>query len=117
MKLIQILSIFGAILTAVIIFLLSSISHDPAPQIEIPFKSIAYHFIIFFILALFLAMSFKSPQKYTLLAMSFLAIGYAVTDEFHQLFVPGRVASITDWLIDSIGVVIANIVYFIRTRN
>ncbi len=49
--------------------------------------------------------------------MILLAMWYAATDEFHQLFVPSRVASINDWLIDSIGILTANIAYFIRARN
>ncbi len=34
---------------------------------------------------------------------SFLAILYAVTDEFHQRFVPGRTGALTDVLIDASG--------------
>lgn len=38
------------------------------------------------------------------IAVSFLsAAGYAATDEFHQLFVPGRGCRVTDVLIDSLG--------------
>ena len=36
-----------------------------------------------------------------------LASGYAATDEYHQTFVSGRVGSVTDWAIDTAGVVIA----------
>lgn len=32
-----------------------------------------------------------------------IASAYAVTDEIHQLFVEGRVCSISDWFIDSLG--------------
>jgi VanZ family protein len=34
-----------------------------------------------------------------------IAVGYAVTDEFHQMFVPGRSAQLSDLLADAIGVV------------
>jgi len=107
----------GAILVAGIIFYLSSLPNDPAPQIDIPLKAIAYHFIIFFLLAVFLLGSFKNPGKDTLTAVVLLALWYAATDEFHQLFVPGRVASAKDWAIDSLGVISANILYFIRIKN
>lgn len=33
----------------------------------------------------------------------FITVGYACTDEFHQVFVPGRAGRITDVMIDSIG--------------
>lgn len=39
--------------------------------------------------------------------------GYAVTDEVHQLFVPGRSGQITDVMIDASGVVLGACVYFV----
>lgn len=38
---------------------------------------------------------------------------YAMTDEFHQLFVPGRAGRIGDVLIDSIGVMIGFFVFIV----
>ena len=34
-----------------------------------------------------------------------IAVGYAVTDEVHQMFVPGRSAELNDLLADAMGVV------------
>ncbi|MFR1872919.1 MAG: VanZ family protein [Coprococcus sp.] len=47
---------------------------------------------------------------------------YAVTDEIHQLFVPGRSGQITDVILDSCGgligaVLSATILYLIRKRK
>lgn len=39
---------------------------------------------------------------------------YACTDEFHQLFVPGRAGMVTDVLIDSIGVTLISIFLLLR---
>ena len=39
-----------------------------------------------------------------------MTICYAATDEFHQLFVPGRAGMVTDVLIDSIGVTIMTLI-------
>ena len=36
-----------------------------------------------------------------------LASGYAASDEYHQTFVSGRVGSVTDWAIDTAGVLLA----------
>ncbi len=36
-----------------------------------------------------------------------IAIGYAITDEFHQTFVDGRHAALRDVLIDTAGVLVA----------
>jgi VanZ family protein len=46
-----------------------------------------------------------NPKKQIILA-SLLGIMYAVTDEIHQLFVPGRSGQFKDVCIDSIGVVL-----------
>ena len=35
-----------------------------------------------------------------------IAGGYAATDEFHQIFVPGRSADVNDLLADTVGVVL-----------
>ena len=35
-----------------------------------------------------------------------IAVGYAATDEFHQMFVPGRSADVNDLLADTVGVVL-----------
>ena len=43
-----------------------------------------------------------------------LGSAYAVTDELHQAFVPGREASPVDWLIDAVGVV-AGVVLLARS--
>jgi VanZ family protein len=40
-----------------------------------------------------------------------LGSAYAVTDELHQAFVPGRQASPLDWLIDTVGVAVGVLLY------
>jgi VanZ family protein len=35
-----------------------------------------------------------------------LGVAYAISDELHQLFVPGRVGSVWDVLIDAVGVAV-----------
>lgn len=34
------------------------------------------------------------------------ASAYAATDEIHQLFIPGRSGQFTDWIIDSVGILL-----------
>ena len=48
------------------------------------------------------------------LAIVFL---YACTDEFHQLFVPGRAGRFTDVLIDCFGVTVVTLVCLMRQRS
>lgn len=40
-------------------------------------------------------------------AAAALASVYAATDELHQLFTPGRIADVRDWLADTAGAVLA----------
>jgi VanZ family protein len=46
-----------------------------------------------------------------------LAIAYALSDEYHQSFVPSRTASIYDSLIDSVGALIALTIIWFRQRK
>lgn len=41
-----------------------------------------------------------------------IGLFYAISDEVHQLFVPGREASIFDVLIDTTGIVVAQVVIY-----
>ena len=65
----------------------------------------------------------KSRKIKQIVVMSVLSTAlYAVTDEIHQLFVPGRSGQITDVILDSCGgligaVLSATILYLIRKRK
>ncbi len=48
----------------------------------------------------------RSPQQSLQIAL-FISILFAMTDEFHQRFVPGRTSLITDVLIDCLGASLA----------
>lgn len=45
-----------------------------------------------------------------------IGILYAASDEFHQLFVPGRSGQITDVLIDSVGVILGILMFCLCRR-
>lgn len=48
-----------------------------------------------------------------ILASAVFASFYSATDEFHQLFTPGRDSSVLDWFADTIGSSIGAVVYWI----
>jgi len=81
----------------------------------------AGHFIEFFILSLFLLRGVRGEQRgWTLrwaLASIALAAAYAALDEFHQAFVPGRVASPGDVLIDTAGAAFAQLAAALLSRR
>ena len=83
------------------------------------------HFIAYMILGILvgaLVLNFLNIEKQFLLAWGVCVI-YAMSDEFHQLFVPGRTCKLTDVLIDSSGsllgicIVIIFVNQFKKLRN
>jgi VanZ family protein len=92
---------------ALLIFVLSSIPGAAFP----PSKLLSYdklvHAAVYAVLGAFcyLAASRKWPRKASVLVLisGAMATAYGFTDEFHQLFVPGRAADLRDVLADSIG--------------
>ena len=62
----------------------------------------------------------KDFKKTGILSFLFSVI-YASSDEFHQIFVPGRDGNIIDVLIDSsgalVGILISSIIYFLIIKK
>lgn len=105
--------IVSSILWMAAIFTLSSIPdlRSDLPSIwDLIFRKIA-HATEFGILTFLYTKSFALARRSHTLIVAFLSILYAVTDEMHQSFVPGRVGAWTDVVIDSMGVV----AYFLTT--
>jgi VanZ family protein len=71
--------------------------------------SILYHLGIFFAFTFFLSLSLnkKKIDNKTIAAIILISLAYATSDEFHQLFVPGRFASLKDVITDLIGSLLA----------
>ena len=70
--------------------------------------SVAGHFCEYVVFGalLFVALHVTRPaarRGMLMLAAIALASAYGVTDEFHQLFVPGRFCDPADWLTDTLG--------------
>ena len=82
----------------------------------------AGHLTEYAILATFAARAFRTSshallRRHWLWISLLLAIAYALTDEFHQSFVPSRTASIYDSLIDSVGALIGLMIIWLRLRK
>lgn len=78
------------------------------------------HFLEFTGLSLLINISLRQTRgKCMPLIAAALASAYAVTDELHQLFVPGRSCQISDWAIDSCGAILGSaafmLLYFIAS--
>jgi VanZ family protein len=105
------------LIIACIIFYVSSWTAESIGQPIWSWQATAYHFVAFFFLCAFMMISLVSGK---LKRKQFIAIGlllclaYAVSDEFHQHFVPGRSCSISDFFIDSAGIYLACLIYCAR---
>ncbi len=107
------------IFIVIIIFYVSSLTFPPgAPSFG--WETIAYHFYAFLFLAAFLLISLtrgKIENKKFIFIAIIIAMVYGVSDEIHQLFVPGRACSFSDFLIDSAGILFATILYLLLRFN
>ncbi|MBN2014895.1 MAG: VanZ family protein [Candidatus Altiarchaeota archaeon] len=99
-----------------LIFLLSSMPRLPQPLPFTTYSQIIEHVGEYAVLGFLLSMSLRSKRegvkKKTLLFAVLIASLYGVSDEFHQFFVPGRVASVFDVFADVVGSILG--VFFRR---
>jgi len=114
---------FALLLTTLIvieIFCFSAIPGIEAPKTGLNLTT-TYHFVIFFLLNFFILISVIGKKKIKIKYILFsiiISIIFAILDEIHQLFVPMRLATIKDVLIDSLGIFISTLVYtYIKSKN
>jgi len=112
-------AIILTLLIALEIFYFSSIS-GTSYQVGTELIPIIYHLVVFFLFNFFLLVSIKGNKKikisYIIIALS-ISIIYALSDEFHQIFIPFRNPSIQDILIDTIGIFLSTILVFYTRKN
>jgi VanZ family protein len=99
------------IIIAILIFYISSLSFTSGSG-GTSYNAIIYHILAFFSLTFFILISTIKGKNlnYLLLAIS-ISFLYAISDEIHQLFVPGRSGNLQDLFFDSIGILFAFIFY------
>jgi len=96
-----------------VIFGFSSLNSQQIPNLgglDTIFKKSA-HAVGYALLALAYLRGIGLRRRWALPIAWFLAIVYAFSDEFHQSFVSGRGARVTDVMIDSIGALIGLVIY------
>ena len=84
-----------------------------------PVRKLA-HATLYFILAIILLLAFNAKRntspKYVIIVLA-ICIIYAMIDEFHQIFVPGRAGMFVDCFIDTLGAAIACMIYRAFSRK
>jgi len=106
-----------------VIYFFSSIPNLRIEQIgifDLIFRKIT-HLVEFAVLSILFFRAFKKSSgkdsNRWLIWSGFLSIVYAVSDEYHQYFVPGRCPAFRDVMIDSIGAVGGVILYRYFKKN
>lgn len=96
-------------------------SSVPGSEIEthgISIISITYHFTIFFLFSFFIQSSFKDTSKKNITITIIITTIYAILDEIHQIFVPGRYPGIEDVLTDTSGIFTGILIaIYIKTKS
>ena len=102
-----------SLIIAVAIFVLSAQAKLPIPvSVSFPYFDKLLHAIAFGSFAFAFSYWF-SNEKFTVRPVQYFLIvcavtaAYGVTDEVHQIFVPGRDASVYDWFADCTGAALA----------
>ena len=91
-----------------LITLLSHVPQDDIPKSDLDSIDYPFHFAEYSILGFLLFRSITSDELLTFhpfYGSLLIGISFAILDEFHQSFVPGRHMSSTDVLFDSLGIV------------
>ena len=108
-----------------LIFAISSMKQPPLPMPEFEWLTIdkLYHFIEYAILGGLLARAFLKakpsvvPSKLIWGLAAMLSILYGASDEWHQTFVPGRLATLADWVADALGSIAGVLVVYLYYRS
>jgi VanZ family protein len=90
-------------LWAALILVLTSVPHPPVVGPDNSDKAV--HFIVYFVLGLLWIRPGESRGRPWIPALvaSIAILCFAAVDELHQLLIPGRFASLTDWFADAAG--------------
>ncbi len=91
-----------------LITLLSHVPQEDLPKSDLDGLDYPFHFAEYSILGFLLFRSITSDELLTFhpfYGSLLIGISFAILDEFHQSFVPGRHMSSTDVLFDSLGIV------------
>ncbi len=109
---------FPAIAWTVLIFVLSSIPDLSGPDLGFGWQDKVKHFGFYGIYGILLVRAFYfqgwslSLQKHAFRASVIFGVLYAISDEIHQYFVPGRQMDAMDVLADALGIAVLGLLYW-----
>lgn len=106
----------------ILIFIQSSLSNLKLPDIAWKFTDKLIHFFVFGLLGWLLARGMQLAKtafmkKHSVIFALTIGVLFAASDEWHQMFVPGRQADWLDLLFDCLGIVSFVIYYRRQSRS
>jgi multisubunit Na+/H+ antiporter MnhB subunit len=108
----RVIAVIAVLVWAALIFAASHIPGSGFPA-HPSFLNVVAHFCEYAVFAALLALALHSPGRAlwkTALFALVIASLYAVSDEFHQSFIPGRTPDPLDWLTDTLGALLGSVV-------
>jgi VanZ family protein len=102
-----------SLITAAVIFYVSSLEKIELPLEVISFNDLLFHAAAYFLFGLTLMLAaypWNASLDYTMrvyIILGLIGVLYGLSDEIHQSFVPNRTCTISDFLADSFGVILA----------
>ena len=77
------------------------------------------HFCEYLVFGALICNAFRChvPARTALVAAVLVASLYGVTDEIHQIFVPGRFCDLVDWAVDMVGAAIGSTLLWLKARS
>ncbi len=114
-----------ALLYALLIFTVSAIPGISPPSFGFELEDKILHFIEYSVFSALLFLAFFTSgkeylKKHVFFLSSLIGIAYAISDELHQKFVPGRSCELFDFVADCLGIVVIQIgiwFYLKRKKN
>ena len=107
----------AVVIIAGAIFYLSSLTFQPGPHATSIYSTL-YHIFAFFFLAFFLLLALvKGRNKNLIFIAIILAFLYGISDEVHQLFVPGRYCTFSDISLNLLGTLCASLLYTLSLKR
>ena len=117
----HIVSKIPPILASAGIFYFSSLPQPPFVMTSFQWQDKVLHFIAYTAYGLSLAIGVHVHHAFSIkkkiLIIGLIGCVYALSDEFHQSFVPGRTSELGDLIADWLGVLLSVFVYVLYSRR
>ena len=117
----KIITYISLILYWLTLIIATSLPSKDMPNIKLNDK--IEHLLAYFILGILFNLSIlfqdkiKTLKENAFISSIFLLMIYAILDELHQIFIPGRDSSFIDWSADTIGIILGVLTTYLLVKK